>query len=244
MENTKKIYKPTFIGVGAVIGGPLVGAYMMAHNFNIFGQRKQAILTWVLSSILFMMLIYMAVSFEHMNKVARLLPFIYGGIFNLISYSMQGNKIKEHIDQGGLSYSLWRVVLVSVIGVLLSLLIIVAYLMLAYNPTSKTYSDMNHTIMYSPDSVSEEEVDRFAEYLMEIKYFGDDYSGCIAIDKNDGVYEITIPETIEAKDNQEILDAYAELLDDMRNTFTFRNKKICIKLCLEDDFTNIIKRIE
>ncbi|HLM58786.1 MAG TPA: hypothetical protein VK422_21965 [Pyrinomonadaceae bacterium] len=46
---TETIYSDKFIWVGCGLGGPLVAGYIIAQNFEAFGKRESAVVTWSFS---------------------------------------------------------------------------------------------------------------------------------------------------------------------------------------------------
>ena len=126
---TQKVYKLQAIRVATFLGGPLVAGYLMAENFKVFDERKKLIKTWIFTVIATVLIFALAFSMPDSSTPGSkiILPLIYSWIAYLLAQKYQGAEIKEHLNNEGLLYSWWRVIAISLIGVVITLIPIVIF---------------------------------------------------------------------------------------------------------------------
>lgn len=117
---THKIYTETAVRLGTFLGGPLVTGYLLAENFKNLGEQEKVKKTWFFS-ILAAIVIF-AIAFMLPAKTpAQLLPIAYAVAAYYLTQSIQGVQIKNHLQNGGESYSIWRSVLIGLIGLVVTI---------------------------------------------------------------------------------------------------------------------------
>lgn len=116
---TKKIYTQRAILLGTYLAGPLAGAYLISENFKVFNDTDKARKTWILA-ILYLQLFGAIVLLTSPSVPS--LPFIVinGILFSFFSTKYQGQNIAEHIVNGGETFGWWRLIIISLIGIVLS----------------------------------------------------------------------------------------------------------------------------
>jgi len=123
-----KVYSTLSIRIATFFGGIAVGAFMLAENFKVLGERRKATVTWVVAILIFILLVS-ATFIPFLDRIPPLAyPLIYAIVAGLAARHYQGNLINEHIEKGGDVYSAGRVVVVALIG----LVITAAFLLLIY----------------------------------------------------------------------------------------------------------------
>ncbi len=128
---TSKIYGERAVWTGVFLGGPIVGGYLIAENYKVFGRKDRAIRAWLISALVTIILFVGLFFVPNIENVPRyIIPLILSGIAYWMTQYYQGDQIKIHINAGGLAYSRWRAALVGVIGAVVTLIIFFGVAML------------------------------------------------------------------------------------------------------------------
>lgn len=132
LSPTFKLYKNRAIYIGTFLGGPLVAGYLIAENFKQLGQTDKAKTTWVIAicaTIGIFSGIFLLPICERIPNF--LIPLIYTLIVQYLVQKFQSANIKAHIDAGGQTFSIWRVVWIGLVGVvvlMIGILVIVIFI--------------------------------------------------------------------------------------------------------------------
>ena len=126
-----KLYKEAPIRLATFFGGPLAAGYLVAENFKQLGQHELVKKTWLItittSIVIFGALFLLPV-------LQRIPPYVIPIAYSWIAYGLvqkyQGEAIKAHNVKGGFFYSNWRVVLVSFTGLIITVAILFAIILL------------------------------------------------------------------------------------------------------------------
>ena len=126
-----KLYKDRAIFVGTFVGGPLVAGYLAAENFKQLGQQGKVKMAWIIAIIATLIIFGGIFLIPDIEKVPRyIIPLIYTAIAQFLVHKYQGAAIKDHIEHGGQTYSVWRAVWIGLVGLVILLAIIFAIVLL------------------------------------------------------------------------------------------------------------------
>ena len=126
-----KLYKDRAIYIGTFIGGPLVAGYLAAENFKQLGQEEKAKASWIIAILSTIVIFGGIFLVSNIDKVPRyIIPLIYTLIAQFLVKKYQGDAIETHIEKGGLLYSIWRAVLIGLIGLVILFIVIFIIIML------------------------------------------------------------------------------------------------------------------
>jgi hypothetical protein len=131
-DSDKPIYNRTHIQLATFFGGPLAIIYILAENFKQLGQPEKVKRTWFIGIISLLLVITLGSFIPETWKIPTLVfPLIFLSVGAAIMHRIQGNEIKNHTDNGGPVYSLWRAVVVGSVCLLIMLafLFVVAEIM-------------------------------------------------------------------------------------------------------------------
>lgn len=241
-----KIYKDKMIWIGAFLGGPLVAGYIIAENFKSFGNRNAATKTWIFT-ILATLLIF-AVAFlipENTKGFERVIPITYTVIAASLLQHFQGKQLLSHIASGGQVYSWWRLLAISLIGLIVTLGTIFGSLLIteaiSTDIKSKSYGLMEHEIMYDAKNISEAEIDHLAEAFTETTFFDDAVSKYVYVEKNGTDIEVFFSCNETIIDDPDAIEPFAYLQTDIQALYP--DNKIIFNLVV-DSYDNIVKRLE
>jgi len=112
-----KVYKTGQIATATFFGGLFVGAYLLAENFKVLGNRRGIYGAWIIATVLF--LASVALPF-FIPVLAEISNWFYVAFFALLAswagrhYQLEG--VNAHIEKGGELHSTGRVVGVTLIG--------------------------------------------------------------------------------------------------------------------------------
>lgn len=123
-----KLYSRAEIVAATLLCGPLAGGYMIAHNFKKLHDHKRARSTWMITILILVVIVAIAVFVEQLPNYV--LPITYTIITSQLVTRFQQPAITEHIDNHGGIYSGWRVLLIGIISLFLTLapLVLIAVL--------------------------------------------------------------------------------------------------------------------
>ena len=127
-----KIYTERMVTLGTFFGGPLVAGYFIAENFKAFNEAEKAKKTWMIviagSIVLFSMLFYFEDKIDIPNGI---IPFVMVMIAVVVVQIYQRKNIADHLDSGGEKFSWWRVVGFSIIGFIITVVVILVFAFLS-----------------------------------------------------------------------------------------------------------------
>lgn len=241
----RKVYKDRAIWLGTFLGGPLAAGYLIAENFKTFNENEKATKTWILA-ILATIAIFGGVYLipENVKIPNQLIPLIYTGIAYFLVQHFQGQNINDHINSGGEIFGWWRTILVSIIGLALTIIPIIVIVLLSNSSpitgVTKTYGDLKHEIIYNRDNITENEIDLIAEGLTKATFFDEAQQKSVFVKKEESKYVIMIPVVDNAWNDQNALGFFQQLRNDMQ--VYLPDHKLVIDLCA--DLDNIKTRIE
>jgi hypothetical protein len=242
---TQKIYKLNAIRVGTFLGGPLVAGYFIAQNFKVFKEPGKIKATWIISIAITVFVFGGALMLQNPERIPRyIIPLIYTSAAYFIAQSYQSRKMAKHISAGGQSFYWGRIIVVSLIGMLVTIVpfFAIAYFSDANNTdTVKTYGTVKHEVIFNKENISEAEIDKIAEGLTKSVFFDDAVQKSTYVTKDKTTYRIAISCNSSVKNNGEALAFFVQLQKDMQALFP--GNKIIINLVV-DSWDNVVKRIE
>lgn len=239
------IYKEKAIYLATFLGGPLVAGYMFSENFKVFGERNKVLPAWGVSIIWTIVTFIIAYFLPDSGGSKIILPLGNAIIAYFIAHKLQGKEINKFIQNGGKLFSWGRTIIVSLVGVAITVaLIFIVYLGLTYigdNTTVRTYGTLKHEIFYDPDNISESDVDSFGNMLSEVGFFDNFYQKTVFIHKKGITYELSIPVAEEYVANKDTEIELRFLKVDLQGLLP--ENKIVINVVV-DSFDDVVKRLE
>jgi hypothetical protein len=124
----EKIYSDRAVWFGSFVGGPLVAGYFIAENFKVFGDTQKANKTWFIT-IIGTIIIFGGFFLipENVKIPPVVIPLSYTSLAYYFTLHFQRNAINNHVQTGGVLFSWWRVVGISLLGLVLTVLPVLAY---------------------------------------------------------------------------------------------------------------------
>jgi len=244
---TRKIYKDWAIWVGTFLGGPLAAGYFIAENFKAFNDTSKAKKTWVytiLATIIIFGGVYMIP--ENVKIPNQIIPLIYTAIAYFLVKHFQGKNIATHINSGGKLYSWWRTIVVGIIGLAITIIPILGFVLLSdsidnASISTKTYGIMKHEISFDKNNISETEINKIADGLTKTTFFDEAVTKYVYAKKVNNTYELSISVVDGIATDSQALQPFVDLRTDLQTLFS--NNKIVFKLVV-DNLDNVVKTIE
>ena len=119
-DNNFKVYTKNSIPIGAFLFGPVAGCYMLAKNFEFFGDKPAAKKTWII--LLVSMAVYgIYILTPFTTPFINILPILYTVIIYSYTEKLQGKILDEHRKSGGKTYSGWKVLGIGILSILITL---------------------------------------------------------------------------------------------------------------------------
>jgi len=249
--STGKIYKDKAIYVATFLGGPLVAGYLIANNFKVFNDQGKVKKTWIytiIATIIIFIGAYFLSNFDKIPIPRILLPLIYTAIASSLVKSYQGEKINSFLDSGGLTYGWWRTILISIIGLVVTLgfVLLIAFSTTFFTPRLKSYSDVKSygatksEIYFNNKKISDNEIDKIAMAFTKTGFFNNKQKKAAYVKKDGNDIDISlVVKTIENKNR--LFSGIATFRDQLQGLLP--KHKIVI-IIVKDNIDNVIKRFE
>jgi hypothetical protein len=243
----KGIYKDRAIWVGSFIGGPLVAGYLIGQNFKVFNETTKFKITWIIAVVVTVIVFGGVFLIPNPDKVPRqIIPLIYTGIAFYLVKKYQDVGINKHINAGGIVYNWWRVLAISLVGLVITITPILCVALFTDSKidatvTTKSYGSMKHEIIFDKNNISEIEVNNIANGLTETVFFDNAVKKSVYVKKSANMYAIYISCDAAVINNQDAMAPFVQLRSDMQKLFP--NNKIVLNLVV-DSIDNVVKRIE
>jgi len=124
VQSTKRIYKIKAVWAGSFLGGPLVAGYLIAENFKTFNETGKAKKTWIYTIVGTVLIFGFAFLIpEDVEMPNWFIPLLYTLIAYFFAKHFQGQNISAYISLGGKTFGWWRIILISLIGVSITLIL-------------------------------------------------------------------------------------------------------------------------
>jgi len=121
-----KVFITKNIAIAAFFGGLPVGAYLLAHNFSVLGDQRKAIITWMIAALLFLLIVFSGFIplLDHVPAIAYSLVIALAA--GQAAKHFQVAKVANHIEKGGDVYSTKRVIAITLIGLAIVVVFVLA----------------------------------------------------------------------------------------------------------------------
>lgn len=130
----EKIYIPKQVYVGTFIGGPIVAGYLFYINYKYLGNNSKAKNALLLASIFTILLFVSIFSIpETVNIPNYIIPIAYSAIASGIFSSIFSKHIDSHLEKRGSKYSWGNLILVSIIGLIITISIAAIIFFVGFN---------------------------------------------------------------------------------------------------------------
>jgi hypothetical protein len=244
-KTKEKVYSMRSIWVGTFLGGPLTTGYLAAENFKALGQADKVKPTWTIAIIATVIVFGGVLMIPNVEKVpTHLIPLFYTAIAYVVVNNLQGNKIKQYIEETGQVFSGWRSAGIGLICAVISIAPIFMYVF-ATDPIltagSKTYGDLNHEVYFDVNTISNAEVDEVANALTQAEFFDREQQKAVFLQKDESGYAISIPLIEGAWNDNDVVSYYESLRQEVQRSIT--GKAVIINLCDDEDVSVVHKSL-
>ena len=134
VRSEKKIYTENAVWFGSMLGGPLVAGYLIAENFKAFNEIRKVKKTWffaILGTIIIFSGVYLIP--DDLNIPKQTILFLYPLIAYLLVIFFQSKNISAFIALGGTPFSWLRTIVISVIGLVITVVTLLMLFFVAEN---------------------------------------------------------------------------------------------------------------
>ncbi len=117
MREDKKLYSKSAMSLATFIGGPWAAGYLVSKNYRVFNEPKRGRIAFVFGIVFTLLL--MLIGFLLPEKIgggAMLIPILSVAVVRFFVDKYQGVHLKQHIQEDGSFYSLWRATGVGVVS--------------------------------------------------------------------------------------------------------------------------------
>lgn len=241
----QKIYKDGALKLAAFLGGPLAAGFLFSENFKTLGNPNKVRITWIVTIVSTVVIFGGLFLIPDDVKIPNMvIPLIYTGIAMLLFKKYQEEDVLNHIASGGSVHSWRRVVGLSLLGLLITIVPIFSYAFLSdtleeANYSTKSYGiNVKHEISFDRSNISENEIDQIADGFIDAGFFDLSVAKYVFVVKNGSTYEISISVVAGTENDSKALQPFIELRDQMDAYLPY--KKIEFKLVV-DYIDNVVK---
>ena len=119
------IYKNLHIQLATFFGGPLAATWLIAENFKQLGQNEKIKNSWIWGIAIFIVFIALVFTIPESWHIPNyMIPLICLGLASVITKKLQGERIQQHILDGGRIYSAWRAIGIGIICLVITVAVI------------------------------------------------------------------------------------------------------------------------
>ena len=133
MKNNISLYSQTAILIATFFGGPIAAGILMRRNFINLGREslgRNSLIIGIITTILLFAGV-LSLPEDIVDKIPNaIIPAIYTAIIAAIIERSMGNELREHKQEAGIFYSIWRAVGVGTVCLLIIIGTILAYVFL------------------------------------------------------------------------------------------------------------------
>ena len=189
----QRIYNSRQIQAACVIGSPIVGGLLIAHNFRKFGNNQKSLL-WILIGLAWTALLIVLGSLlpERLaSSTGMVVTIINGALIYQIVNKIQGEKIKNHFENNGNKGSNWTIagMVICVVAVFAVPMIMLNNLTQIDNYNRQAF-DKNG--IYYNQEMNIDEVNKLGGILSRVDYFNSESAGEVIFLSNDSTYELKL----------------------------------------------------
>lgn len=246
----KKIYTNKSISLATFLGGPIAAGFLIAKNFKVFGNdraaRKSISIGINSTFILFIGLFFLP---EHIvDRIPQpIIPAAYTSIIYFIVEKLQGQKIKDFIEEGGKKASGWSAAGYGFLGLLIiaMLTFILTFSTLSnelekVNGYEKNISVSKNVTLYYSDSIKLSESKKIADKIKQSEFLRGNNGADIFLNYESDFYRLKfiIPDTTLFSDTL--------FLSEFNLFENYLNKSLSLDRRIEIGFTdaNLLLNIE
>jgi hypothetical protein len=243
-----KLFKDRAFWVGTFLGGPLVAGYLFSENFKVLGESEKVKPTWIIT-IVATIFIFGGIFLipDNINIPNQIIPIAYTAIAFGLFKKYQKEKTDIHINKGGLIHSWWKVIGVSVISLLITLLPVFAYVYksdpyIFESVSTQTYgTTVKHEIDFVEKNISSHEVDEIADAFIATGFFDLSVEKYVYLEKNDTDYVISISVIQGTGKDSEALQPFIELRNQMDDYFPQNSIQFNLVVDYLDNVVKVLK---
>lgn len=172
----EKYFTEKQIYAAAFFGGPIPPGLLIYRNFKNIGEDRKALLTLILTFVFTIVLFYslMQIPEEISDKIPNIVfSSIYAVIIYFVYHYYLANAINERIEEEENKASVWKVVGITVLGLLINLVIIftMAIMEPAFPGEKFEYGATKHEMYFELGEISSSDLQTVGKTLEDYGYF-------------------------------------------------------------------------
>jgi len=186
------MYTSWQIAVGALLGTPIGGGWLLASNYKAMGSPKlasRALLVGIAVTLAFVFLLWLLSAYLPL----LLFPLFFGGIYHIVAEVKQGDAIKSSREETKKTASWTLPLAVGLIGIPLFVAGIFWFPQLNNDPNSGTVylGPLEHELRYF--DVPPTEAQNIGQQLQQANHFGNDFKTFVELKKSNNSYTLYLP---------------------------------------------------
>ena len=220
----KKMFTDKAIFIAAVFGGPAAAAFLFSKNYKTLGMHQAARKSLIIG--IAGLVAFFAIVFALPQRLIDAIPNaafagVWGGLAYGLVHQYQQEHIEAHLAQGGKKGSGWTVFGSTILGIILTLLIVAPFALLAppFDGESVTLEATGGIIYYEGD-ITEVQVQTLGRLLEEMEYFSPEDEGRAAkLEEREGQFNVILEIDKQFWEDRSSAELFDALIIDLERHF-------------------------
>jgi len=229
----QKVFTNKTISLATFFGGPAAAGFLIAKNFKTFGNEKasKASIFIGIVTTLILFAVLMTLPESTVDKIPQsLIPFVYTAIIAAIIERMQGDQIKEFLENNGEKASGWTATAYGLLGLAVNvILILILVFSVPQTGYEKQLNVSDNVVLYYSKNIKDNSPERIAAIIEESGFLAESQGSDLLLSETNQNYilKFILPDENLLKDSAIIYDFNG--FENYLNYNLNLNKKIEIK---------------
>lgn len=239
MENLlhQKVFTNKSISLATLFGGPVAAGFLISKNFKTFGNEKAAktsIFIGIVSTLLLFAALFSLPENVVDNIPQALIPAIYTIIIGVIVEKLQGNNIKEFLENNGQKASGWTAAAYGLLGLVLNIALI---LILIFSVPQTGYEKQlklgDNVSLYYSKNIKDNSPQRIGEIITKSGFLAESEGVDVFFSEtaNSYILKFVLPDKSLLEDNA--------IIEDFNGFEKYLNYNLNFKKKIEIKFTDV-----
>jgi|SRR5580704_5291196 hypothetical protein len=122
INSSTRYYTPAHVLLGSLLGGPIAGGYLVSRNHALFGAPRRALIALLVSGVVLLGVFALGLLAPQASRI--LPPIIIAILYRSYAEHKFSQPIARSLEQGWMPYSWWRVVGITIVLFLSSIILL------------------------------------------------------------------------------------------------------------------------
>lgn len=245
-NDSKKVFTIIAIAIASFFGGPLATGLLISHNYKVFGRKNAARIALFLAIVLTFILVVVILTLVEIfspQVIFRTLPLIFSLIAAQLTYTLQGNSIKEFIANSGQKASNWHATALALPGFVIIIACIGVSLWLGQNNLyDKEIRITNNASLYYSSKIDSNKVTQLIACIDSLDLWEESTRSDLLLSENADFYKLIFLINDTILSDEDLIFGF-NFFEDLLNSHLNFPKKIEI-FFVESDINDDVELVE